>query len=122
MLWVIGPQKAYSKRAQYQVDQFLMKGGTVLLSSSPFSASMSASSLLANEHASGLEDWLMHQGISFEKTLLMDAQNSSLPIPITRNLGGFSFQDFDGLILCRLHLCAEDFPLLLTLFELRHQP
>lgn len=92
LLLVVEP-KEFSEKQVFAIDQFLMKGGTVLLSSSPFSASMSASSLLANEHASGLEDWLMHQGITFEKTLLMDAQNSSLPIPITRNLGGFSFQD-----------------------------
>mgnify|MGYP001161182404 CR=1 FL=1 len=92
-LLIILEPKEFDERQVFAIDQFLMKGGTILLSSSPFSASMNTEGLFAIEQASGLEGWLKHQGISFEKTLLMDAQNSALPIPVTRNLGGFSFQD-----------------------------
>ena len=92
LLLLVEP-KELVERQVFAIDQFLMKGGTVLLSTSPFSASMSAENLLAKGHESGLEDWLAHHGVELEKTLLMDAQNSALPIPVTRNLSGFSFQD-----------------------------
>ena len=42
---------------------------------------------------SGIEDWLDHHGITLDETLVMDPQNSAFPVPVTRQVGGFSFQD-----------------------------
>jgi len=85
--------KNFSEKQVFAVDQFLMKGGTVFLATSPFVATLSADNLSAARQTSGLEGWLEHQGISSQAVLLMDPQNSAFPVPVTRNVGGFSFQD-----------------------------
>ncbi|AFV00350.1 Gldg family protein [Simiduia agarivorans] len=77
----------------FAVDQFLMQGGTVVMASSPFGASLNNRSLSLSSHNSGLQDWLAHHGVSMPKQLVQDASNATLPIPVTRNLGGFQIQD-----------------------------
>ena len=42
---------------------------------------------------SGLEEWLQHHGINLQEGLVLDPQNSAFPVPVTREVGGFSFQE-----------------------------
>jgi ABC-2 type transport system permease protein len=41
----------------------------------------------------GLEDWLAHQGVSLGEHFVMDPQNAAFPAPVTRQVGGYSFQE-----------------------------
>ena len=41
----------------------------------------------------GLEDWLAHYGISMDKTLVLDPQNSPFPVPAERHIGGFTVRE-----------------------------
>ncbi len=92
LLLLIAPDKLDDKQL-FAVDQFLMKGGTVIVSSSSYKADWGRTGLSVSSHQSGIEDWLKHNGISIEKTMVLDPQNAMLPIPVSRNLGGFTVQE-----------------------------
>ena len=92
LLMVVDPE-ALDEKALFAVDQFLMKGGTVALATSPFAASLSQQSLVAAPRTSGLEPWLEHMGVRLQPQMVMDPQNAAFPAPVTRQVGGFSFQE-----------------------------
>ena len=70
-----------------------MKGGTVVVSTGAFAAQPAQGALTATLRDSGLADWLRHHGVDVGNSMVMDPQNSAFPVPITRQAGGFSFQD-----------------------------
>ena len=76
----------------FAVDQFLMRGGTVIAATSPFNSELSNVRIDMHKHQSGLEKWLAHNGLKIEDKLVLDPRNSAFPIPVTRHMGGFSFQ------------------------------
>lgn len=92
LLMIVDPE-GFNRRQLFAMDQFLMKGGTVVVATAPFSASLSQQSLMAAPRTSGLEAWLEHMGVTLEPKLVMDAQNAAFPAPVTRQVGGFSFQE-----------------------------
>lgn len=92
LLLLLAPKDLDEKQV-FAVDQFLMQGGTVIAATSPFTANLSNRSLMLNEQTSGLEDWLTHHGITIEKQLVLDPQNSVFPLPVTRNVGGLRLQE-----------------------------
>ena len=87
LLLLAAPEKLDEKQL-FAVDQFLMRGGTVILSTSPFDID-TRDKLSAQAHQSGLQDWLSHNGIKLEDRLVLDPQNAAFPIPVERQLGGF---------------------------------
>ncbi len=92
LLVVVDPT-GYTDKQVFAIDQFLMKGGTVVLSSGSFAAQPSQGGLFATRRDSGLEGWLDHHGVTIGESMVMDPQNSAFPVPVTRQVGGFSFQD-----------------------------
>lgn len=92
VLFLAAPKNLDEKQL-FAVDQFLMQGGTVIAATSPYAASLSQRSLSLQKQESGLSAWLKHQGITIESSLVMDKQNVPFPVPVTRNLGGFSVQE-----------------------------
>lgn len=92
LLLLVAPQ-ALDDKAVFAVDQFLMKGGTVVVAGGAHSASFTQQSITAEPHRSGLEAWLEAQGVTLGEGLVMDPQNAAFPAPVTRQVGGFSFQD-----------------------------
>ena len=77
----------------FAIDQFVMRGGTLILASSPYSAELSGGKLRLQEWNSGLSEWLAHQHISIGKSLVLDKQNAPFPAPVIRKSGGYEFQD-----------------------------
>ena len=77
----------------FAVDQFLMRGGTVIAATSPFSASLSRDRLSLERVNGGLADWLQHHGLQIDEKLVMDPQNSAFPLPVTRQVGSLQFQE-----------------------------
>lgn len=72
----------------FAVDQFLMRGGTVVAATSPFDVGLQG--LLAGKpHESGMEAWLEHHGISIGGTMVLDPRNAAFPVPVQRRIGGF---------------------------------
>ncbi|MDP6376221.1 MAG: Gldg family protein [Pseudomonadales bacterium] len=92
VLIVVDPD-GLDEKAVFAIDQFLMKGGTVALATGNFTASFMQQSLVARRRASGLGEWLEHHGYTLGDALVMDPVNSAFPVPVTRQAGGFSFQE-----------------------------
>lgn len=92
LLFLAAPDNLDDKQL-FAIDQFLMKGGTVILSTSPFSITMTRGNLSAAKHDSGLGAWLEHNGITIEEKMVLDPQNTAFPIPVQRRLAGFTVQE-----------------------------
>ena len=92
LLMVAAPENLNEKQL-FAIDQFLMRGGTVVLATAPYMSQSMGGSLSMQARNSGLEEWLKFHGINFEQALVLDPQNAAFPIPITRQVGGFSFQE-----------------------------
>ncbi|MGH8230536.1 MAG: Gldg family protein, partial [Steroidobacteraceae bacterium] len=93
LLMVLDPQGLDTKQ-QFAIDQFLMQGGTVLLSASPTDVSVEQS-IIARPVKSGLEDWLAGYGLSYGNGLVLDQQSGALPIPVQREVGGFAVDEVE---------------------------
>jgi ABC-2 type transport system permease protein len=83
VLLVLKPQNL-SEEQVYSLDQYLMRGGRVVLCAGSFAAEMGADGLHAMPVDSGLDDWLAHFGVTIEETLVLDDRNQPLPIPEVR--------------------------------------
>ena len=79
--------------AVFAIDQFLMRGGTVVIATSAFETSASAQVLTASPANTGLDDWLDHHGVTIDPSFVLDPQNAAFPLPVVRQVGGFRFQD-----------------------------
>ncbi|RME33335.1 MAG: ABC transporter permease [Gammaproteobacteria bacterium] len=95
LLLLLAPEKL-KERERFAVDQFLMRGGTVILASSPFTVDL-RTGLTAREVVSGLEGWLEHNGLKVGKKLVMDRHNATLPIPVDRDIGGITVREIHNL-------------------------
>ncbi|MEG3766121.1 Gldg family protein [Alteromonas sp. 14N.309.X.WAT.G.H12] len=91
LLLVLSPSDLDDKQ-RFAIDQFLMQGGSVVLMTSPFNV-QAAQSLTASKQTSGLEDWLAHYGIKIDETMVLDPQNTALPVPVQRYIGGLPIQE-----------------------------
>ena len=92
VLMLLAPENI-DEQQLWAVDQFLMQGGTVIASTSPYSASIARGGLTLAPRSSGLSDWLSHHGLTIEESLVLDPVNTAFPVPVTRNLGGFQVQE-----------------------------
>ncbi len=91
LLLVLAPEGLDQKQL-FAIDQFLMQGGTVVLSTAPFSATVDRS-ITARRVQSGLKDWLASHGITLDEVMVLDPDNAALPVPVERNLGGFAVRE-----------------------------
>jgi ABC-2 type transport system permease protein len=64
-----------------------MKGGTVVLATSPFAPSLRGN-VSVTPQASGLKDWLAHNGINQADAMVLDPQNAPFPVPVEDSVGG----------------------------------
>jgi ABC-2 type transport system permease protein len=86
ILFVAAPDKLDAGQL-FGVDQFLMKGGTVVLATSPFAPNLRGNIIVAAQ-PTGLKDWLAFHGLSQDDSMVLDPQNAPFPVPIERNVGG----------------------------------
>jgi len=92
LLLVAGPEDLDPKQV-FAIDQFLMQGGTVVLAASPYHLDFSGNTIHARSQLTGLEEWLTHQGIELEPTLVLDRQSTPFPIPMQREVAGFLIEE-----------------------------
>jgi ABC-2 type transport system permease protein len=86
ILFVAAPEKIDDTQL-FAIDQFLMKGATVIVAASPMKVSLQGN-LTANPSRSGLEKWLDYHGLEMRQSMVLDHQNAPLPIPVERDVGG----------------------------------
>ncbi|MCX2980306.1 ABC transporter permease [Halieaceae bacterium IMCC14734] len=92
LLVVVAPENFTSKQV-FAVDQYLMRGGTVILATAPYISQTRGNSMIMLPRPSGLQEWLSHHGINLGSEMVLDSQNSAFPVPVTRQVGGYTFQD-----------------------------
>jgi len=92
ILAVVAPTNL-DEQSVFAIDQFLMRGGTVILATSPYTTELTDGELQLQDWNSGLTDWLQHQGLAIGESLVMDEQSSAFPAPIIRESGGYEFRD-----------------------------
>lgn len=91
LLLVLAPHQLDDKQ-RFAIDQFLMRGGPVVVTSSPFDVAMGAG-ITASKQASGLEDWLARYGVSIADTMVVDPRSAALPVPVEREVGGLRLRE-----------------------------
>ena len=92
ILAVVAPHQL-DEKSIFAIDQFLMRGGTVILATSPFTAEISGGQLRMHDYNSGLQEWLAHHDIEIGNTLVLDQQSAAFPSPVTRREGDYEFRD-----------------------------
>lgn len=92
-LLVLAAPENLSEKQLFAVDQFLMQGGTVVMATAPRAVELTRTSLMAKDYESGLSAWLSHHGLELGKGFVLDPVNARFPIPVTRDVGGFQFQE-----------------------------
>lgn len=94
ILLLVAPQEM-TDLDRLAIDQFMMQGGAVVALAGSYLLDLSPASqrLQVREVTDGLAELLAFQGITVEKSLVMDMQNEPFPIPVTRDLGGLLIQE-----------------------------
>ncbi|MFT4614259.1 MAG: ABC-2 type transport system permease protein [Bacteroidia bacterium] len=92
ILLVLAPE-LLGDRALFAIDQFLMRGGSIVIATSPFTTEISDGQLTLQDWNSGLGSWLTHHGITVGDTLVLDRQNAAFPSPVIRRSGDLEFRD-----------------------------
>ena len=98
VVFVIAPQ-GFTDMELYAIDQYLMRGGTVLLAAGntvimqdPYSGSLAGQ--LITDGVAGL---LEHYGITVQPGMVLDSQNEPFPMPVVRQVGNFQVQEYQAL-------------------------
>jgi ABC-2 type transport system permease protein len=98
VLVVVAPQN-FSEIELFAIDQYLMRGGSLVLATSdnkldvdPFSGLLSLVPL-----ETGIPQLLENYGVRLRPELVLDRQNMPFPIPVTRNVGGIQIQEIQAI-------------------------
>ena len=92
-LLVLAAPKELTPRQRFAVDQFLMKGGSVTVLTSPYTVRRTQAGLAASRHDSGLEPLLEHYGLTVQKSLVLDPQNEPFPVFVNRKAGALTVRE-----------------------------
>ena len=92
-LLLLAAPRELTPKQQFAVDQFLMKGGSVALLTSPYTVARTPAGLAASRYTSGLEPLLEHYGVTVRKTLVLDPRNEPFPVFVNRKAGAFTVRE-----------------------------
>lgn len=93
VLLVYGPKNLDDKQ-RFAIDQYLMRGGTVIVLAGKYELDPSGGeSLLVKKNSMGIEDLLASYGVTVQDTMVLDPQNESFPVPVVRDLGGIRIRE-----------------------------
>ena len=84
----------------YAIDQFLMRGGALLLGTNGYQLGvnqMAGGLALTPQPNPFLDEWLAYQGVTISNTMVLDTQNRPFPVPVTRNVSGFQVQEMQAI-------------------------
>jgi ABC-2 type transport system permease protein len=99
VLLLAGPEKT-SPEAHKAIDQFLMRGGAVVVLAGRYRLDMEAARTMgvALERVDpGLDELLANYGVEIPDRLVLDEKNAAFPMPQIRNIGGARLQVIEPL-------------------------
>jgi ABC-2 type transport system permease protein len=88
VLLLLAPEKMDEKEL-FAIDQFLMRGGTVLVSTSKFDVDFE-DALQGRKLDSGMNQWLAHHGVVLEDSMVLDPKNTPFPNTVDKKLGDYT--------------------------------
>lgn len=95
MLMVLAPE-TLSEKQRFAIDQFMMRGGTVMVAASPNRVTMaSRQGLQLEQQETGLESWLGRYGVDIGSSLVLDPQSGTLVVPRRESSGAVRYQSMD---------------------------
>ena len=89
---IVGKPGAMTEHQRFAVDQYLMRGGKLIVLASRFAVQPQRDRLAAVPAPGALFEALERYGVKVETALVMDSQNAPFPVPVTEERGGFRFQ------------------------------
>lgn len=94
LLLLLGP-RSLDEKQRFAVDQFLMRGGSVVVAASPMDVQVSRmSGVQVDRGKTGLESWLAQYGVEVRSRLVLDPHSGNLTLPVRSN-GGVRMQTLD---------------------------
>ncbi len=98
VLLVLDPRDL-GEEAGYAIDQFLMRGGSAIIATGgrALEGGGGRQGLAVSKHNSGLDALLASYGVRVGSEVVLDQQNAAFPIPVERNLGGFTVREIQML-------------------------
>jgi ABC-2 type transport system permease protein len=98
VLVVIAPQ-ALDDKARYAIDQYLMRGGAVIVAAGNYTIALDpyAGGLMLQPVENGLQEMLDFYGIRVEQSLVMDPQNEPFPVQVARKVGTLTVQEIQAI-------------------------
>jgi ABC-2 type transport system permease protein len=96
VLLVIAPQQMTDTQ-RYAIDQFLMRGGSVIVAGSDFQVKVDPMSggLTLAPIKGGMQDMLASYGVNVDPSMVLDPQNEPFPIAVNRDINGVTVQQLD---------------------------
>lgn len=94
MLLLIAPEDL-DDTARYAVDQFLMRGGSVVMAAGNYRVEpdQMSGSLSLRPVENGLQDMLASYGVQVQEGMVMDPQNEPFPLQVARTVNGLQIQE-----------------------------
>ncbi len=94
VLLLVAPQNL-TDTERFAVDQFLMRGGAVIALAGHYNLDLGpgAQTLQVKEIKDGIDSLLDSYGIKVGKAMVLDSRSEPFPVPVTRNLGGFTVRE-----------------------------
>lgn len=89
---IVGKPGKMTERHRFAVDQYLMRGGKLIVLASHFEVGPSASGLVATVSESEIFSLLETWGVTVPRSLVMDTRNVPFPVPVTGSRGGVRYQ------------------------------
>ena len=98
VLVVIAPQNMTDKE-KYAIDQYLMRGGALVVAGSNFRAQPDpfSGALAVTPIEGGINELLAHYGVEIGDSLVLDPNNEPFPITVQRQVNGFNVQEIQAL-------------------------
>ncbi|MHB8135769.1 MAG: Gldg family protein [Anaerolineaceae bacterium] len=98
-VFVLIAPESLTEVEQFAVDQYLMRGGSVIMALSPYKLDLDQinSYLKLTPIDNGMAPLLESYGITLSKELVMDEQNAPFPVLVNRNVGGAQVQEIQAI-------------------------
>jgi ABC-2 type transport system permease protein len=93
-LLVLFAPDGFDEKQRFAVDQFLMRGGSVVVFDAPYRINPGfGGALQVKKVDSGLAELYDAYGLTVSDSMVMDPQNVGIQVPVQRNVGGFTVQE-----------------------------
>ena len=98
VLVVIAPQNL-DDRARYAIDQYLMRGGAVIVAAGNYTLALDPfmGDLALKPIENGLREMLAFYVVNVAQSLVMDPQNEPFPVQVDRKVGQFTVREIQSI-------------------------